>query len=113
MDELIPPNNFPRVKAAREALRVKAEIILSDFQILIKEAAAAGKYDAALSAQQWLIEHLPDEDGERVVNISVDKPKQIEQYNGPSIMIGLPLGGMTPPVEEIPPAVDVRVVKGG
>jgi hypothetical protein len=42
------------------------------------------------------MEHMPEEDGQRLLEISVDKPKQVEQKTGPSIQIGFQLGGVAP-----------------
>lgn len=87
---------FPRVKEAREALKEKA-LQLFQTQLLIIEAALnAGDFETAANANQWLIDHTPDEDGTRMIDISVDKPKQVERAL-PSIQIGFQLGGMSQP----------------
>lgn len=54
---------------------------------MIKMAAASGKYEEALKAQQWLIDHSIDEDGGRIVGQSVDKQGHEEKNSGPNIQI--------------------------
>ena len=55
---------------------------------MIKQAAAAGEWEAALKAQQWLVDHLPAEEGERLFDASVDKPTLLDQKpTGPLIQI--------------------------
>jgi hypothetical protein len=97
---------FPKVKEAREALRGRAIEILESYIAVIAEARAAGDFETATKSLQWLIEHMPEEDGGRMVDISVDKPKQIEASKGPSIQIGIALGG-TSNQKTLPAAIDI------
>lgn len=83
------------VRKAREALKERAHEILDKFLQTIDMAASAEEYEAALKSYQWLMEHIPEDEGERVVDISVDKPKQVEKgTNLPTINIGFRLGGI-------------------
>lgn len=92
---LAPTCYFPSVRKARVALKEKALEILEEYRSLIKQAAAAGKYEAALEAQRWLVDHIPADEGERLVDMSVDKPRQIEGGpKGPTIQVGIALGGI-------------------
>lgn len=88
---------FSKVKEARELLKAEAENILKMYMQVIQEARAKGDLETAQKALQWLIEHLPEDEGVRMVDISVDKPKEIEGNLGPSIQIGIALGGMNAP----------------
>lgn len=95
----MPKDFFPKVKEAREALRAKA-LELYELQVaIIREALVTGKVDVAAAANQWLIEHMPEEEGVRMIDASIDKPKQIEGQAGPQINIGFALGGMNAPKE--------------
>jgi len=87
--------SFSSVKKAREALRGRAEELLQEFIDTIRAAKAAGKYEEALKAQQWLLDHIPAEDGERLLDPSSDKPKpQIEGPKGPLVSMNFELGGV-------------------
>ena len=97
---------FPKVREAREVLRERAIEILETYIAVIGEARKAGDHETATKSLQWLIEHMPEEDGERMIEGSVDKPKQIEGNVGPQINIGFALGGLNQP-KELPPAVEV------
>src|SRR3954468_7834200 len=88
--------HFSKVKAAREAFRDKAQDLLDQYQKAITAALAAGEYEAAIKALQWGLEHAPaDEDGVRVMDQSIDKPKIESKPTGPQISIGFALGGLT------------------
>lgn len=99
------PNFLPKVLAVREALRQKSEEILQSYLDTIMEAREAGEYDAALKANQWLLDHMPaGEQGERILDPSLDKVKEApaKAQTGPKIqMIGITLGQKAlPPIEE-------------
>ena len=83
------------VKKAREALKGKA---LEHYEKLVKiidMAAAAGDFETAGKYAWMLIEHMPKEDGEAVIDESAAKPKQLERgASGPIIQIGFKLGGI-------------------
>ena len=93
-NELAPTKHFSSVKKARQALQGHALELYQDFRTMIKQAAAAGKWEEALKAQQWLLDHVPGEDGERIFEASSDKPAQVEAKQGPQINIGFALGGL-------------------
>lgn len=94
MPRLTGDRYFPRVKEAREALKNKALEIHDTYMAIIHAAFDAGDLETAMKATQWLIEHMPAEDGKRMVDASIDKPKQIEQKQGPQVNIGFALGGI-------------------
>lgn len=87
--------SFSSVRKAREALKARANEILDGYLLLIKQAAAAGDFETAAKAYQHLLDRMPDEDGESILNVSVDK-KQVEVAAGPvgpAVQIGIILGG--------------------
>jgi hypothetical protein len=84
-----------KVRKVREALREKAEELLAMYLEVVMEARAAGEHQVALESIKWLMDHIPEEDGERVFDPSVDKTKQVETgQSGPRIQIGIALGGV-------------------
>lgn len=99
---------FPRVKEAREALKDKALELHDLYMKIIQGAIHQGDMETAMKATQWLLEHMPNEDGVSMVDISVDKPKQVEGKQGPSINIGFALGGITER-KALPPAITIDV----
>lgn len=101
---------FSRVKEAREVLKNKAADILEMQIAIIQLAIAKGDFETAAKANQFLLEHMPEEDGERMIEISVDKPKQVEKGSGPHIQIGFALGGIPASqgaLPEAPVTIDV------
>lgn len=91
----MPREFFPKVKEAREVLKEKALELVELQMTIIKEAIANGNFEAASKATQWLIEHMPNEDGERLIDSSAAKPKELEgTRSGPAIQIGIALGGI-------------------
>lgn len=94
---------FPKVKEAREALKEKA---LEHYELqlkLIMEAVNKGDIESALKANQWLMEHMPAEDGVRLIDPSAAKPKELETGpRGPAIQIGIQLGGVNVPKQLAP-----------
>lgn len=103
---------FPKVKEAREALREKALELYEKHLALIEKAAQDGKIEAAITASQWLIEHMPrGDDGESIIDSSAAKPKEIVSGStGPTIQIGIALGPGTKPKELPPVTVDAELV---
>lgn len=99
---------FPKVREAREALKAKALELHTSYMTIIQAAIDKGDLETAMKATQWLIEHMPREDGETMVDISVDKPKQVETRQGPSVNIGFALGGIAD-TRALPPAVTIDV----
>lgn len=101
-------DHFPRVKEAREALRERAVDLFEKYWSLIQKAEDAGQFDVAMEHARWLVEHMPaGEAGERMIDSSAAKPKEIEGPKGPQIQIGIALGGMKPPTTVQLPVADV------
>lgn len=90
------PKSLSSVRKAREALKEQAHEILQEFRATIKMAVASGKYEEALGAYKWLLEHVPGDDGERLLEMTVDKVKEKEDKpTGPLIqLVGISLGGI-------------------
>jgi hypothetical protein len=90
-------NFFSKVTVARQLLRDKAEDILKEYLDIAAQAKAAGDYESAYKALQWLIDHMPKEgDGEALVGRSADKEAPQLPSSGdskPRIMIGIQVGG--------------------
>lgn len=99
---------FPRVAEAREALRERA-LELFELQVqIIRQALLKGDFESAYKANEWLLAHMPpDEDGQRLVEGSVDNTKEITQGQGPSIRIGIAFGGIDKPKELPEPQVEI------
>ena len=97
------------VRKAREALQARANEILDLMLLNAKQAAASGDFETAQKTYQYLLDHTPGEDGQRVVEISVDKPKQVEaRPTGPAIqIIGIGLGGVNRPQLEEANIIDI------
>ena len=91
------PSNFPAVRRAREALKEQAMEILLEYRAMIKQAAAAGKFEAALEAQKWLLDHIPAEEKDRLFDQSIDKVQREEGQSGPIVQIGFKLGRVKDP----------------
>ena len=104
--------HFSSVRRARAAIRERAFELLSDYITVLKQAASAGDYETAVKGYQHLLEHMPDEDGEKMIDISIDKPKQVDKGSGPSIQIGFQLGGLpTQPQLQESTFIDVEPIK--
>lgn len=96
---------FKKVHAAREALRERAEELISEYIDIAKQAKASGDYESAYKALQWLIDHIPaEEDGTRVVDRSQDKIAITDgsRSNGPQINVGIMVGGVGGKKKELP-----------
>lgn len=91
-----------KVKKVKQILKDHAEEIYQEHRQTIQLAVAAGQYEAAIKAQQYLLDHMPaDEDGETVLSPSVDKQKIDSGHKGPVIQIGLQIGGTVPAAKQI------------
>lgn len=101
---------FSKVKEAREAISAKALDLFNTYETLIKDAIAAQDFETASKGLQFLMEHMPkDEDGVSLLETSVDKVAKIEKgSSGPTIKIGIALGGVTAQ-KELPPAAIIDV----
>ena len=93
---------FPKVRAARELFRERAIEILESYLAIIAEARARGDLAIAAEHTQWLMDHMPNEDGTRVIDSSASKPRVVDVSTAPTIQIGIALGGM-PKQKELPP----------
>ena len=88
------------VRRAREILQKEAMDIVNQHLDAIKLAIIDKDYQSALEAQRWLIEHIADDEGLRLVEISVDKKvEEKEQKIGPQVNIGIQLGGV--PIKQV------------
>lgn len=89
----------PTVQKARQALTDRAHEILDRYLKIAEKADAVGNLELAADMYQWLMDHTPAEDGQHMLDPSVDK-KQLETSNkptGPSVYIGLAIGGVNVP----------------
>lgn len=103
--------SFPKVKEAREALKARA-MELFDLQIQIILAAVANKdYESASKANQWLLDHIPADDGVRMFDGSVDKEVSNQGQLGPTIQIGIALGAAPEPKALPPATIEGEVIK--
>lgn len=90
--------SFSSVRKARAALKERANQILDSYLLLAKQAAAQGNFEISEKVLRFLMEHMPEEEGERLVDISVDKPKVISAGPiGPTIQIGVQIDGRHAP----------------
>ena len=106
-------NYFSTVKKAREALKGKAEDILQRYFKMIDMAVAAEDFETANKAFQFLIEHMPKEDGESIITESAAKPRQVESgHTGPVINIGVKVGGSSKDAPaSLPEPITIDVIK--
>lgn len=98
---------FARVGHARDLLRERAVEILEQYLKVVKAAEEAGDFEVATKSLQWLMEHMPDDNGQRVLNKSVDKEESVEHKAGPSVRIGIQLGGLTHQPKSLPEPLPV------
>lgn len=106
-----PKNYFNKVRIARELLKEKSEEILKQYLQVVDEARNAGDFETAAKALQWLLDHMPaDEEGGRLVEQSVDKKQQvIEKTAGPTVKIGIAVGGVAQQQGALPKPDDIIV----
>lgn len=103
---------FPRVREAREAIRERAIELFESYLALSAEARAAGKFEVAEKILWNLMDHVEEEDGTKMFGQSVDKPKAIDpKSQGPSIQIGIQLGGMDQTKALPPQIIEVTPIK--
>lgn len=99
------PVYFSKVKEARSALAAKALALFEGYEALIKEAIANQEFEVAAQGFQYLLDHMPkDEEGITLLDPSVDKVQKKVSGGGPTIKIGIAVGGL-PNNKELPPAV--------
>jgi len=106
------PQTLGAVRKARQVLKEKALELLEEHRAMIKQAAASGKYEEALKASQWLLEHLPAEEGERIIDSSAAKQVVVPPTQAPPIFnIGFQLGGITPKAQLPESTIEAEVIK--
>lgn len=97
---------FPKVKEAREALQEKAKELYERYDKAILAAMEKGEFETAIKAMQWLMEHFPKgDDGQSIIDTSIDQKKVSEKSGGPTINVGIALGGVN--AKKALPAVEV------
>ena|SRR3990167_6757488 len=98
------------VKKARQRLMDRADEIIQKYLKMIDMAMAEGDFETANKAFQFLVEHMPKEDGEAIITESAAKPKQVESGpSGPVINIGVKVGGSSK--DTLPEPVTIETVK--
>lgn len=88
--------SFPKVLEAREALANKALELFKIYETLIREALAAGEFEVASDALQFLMKHMPkDSNGVSLLETSIDKVSDGRKAlpAGPKVQIGIAVGG--------------------
>lgn len=114
--DIVQSRMFSKVNVAREMLKERAEEILAEYIETAKAAREAGEFEAAGKMYWNLIEHMPaDNPNERVVDTSVDKQQKTAESNkpsGPTIQIGLALGGL-PQAKQLKSKKAVEVIDVG
>lgn len=85
---------FPKVKEARAALAAKALELYEQYEATIKDAIVHGHFEVALDNMKWLMEHMPADDGVKMLDGSVDKQATQLGPAMPTINIGFALGGI-------------------
>lgn len=99
-------DRFSKVKEAREALKQRALEVLEQYMAIIAQATAAQDYESAYKAAQWLLEHMPREDGLAIIDHSAAKvPESSKGPIRPTIQIGIALS----PAKQLPPS-NVQVI---
>lgn len=105
----IPRNLFKSVKEAREAFKAKADKFVAQYELAIDEAIKNKDFEAATKAIQWALEHMAsDDDGTKIIDIGIDRPKGDNIKTGPQINIGFQLGGISQP--KAIEAIDVKAL---
>lgn len=104
---------FPKVKQAREALTARAMEILDNYIAVIQSAQADGNYEVAAESLQWLMEHMPMVDNQRMIDVHIDHQITSKTPAGPAINIGFQLGGMPTLGGALPPVPTVTLIPEG
>lgn len=102
---------FPRVREARQALLAEALNLIEIKKQIILDAMAAGEFEVADNAVNWLLSHMPSVDGMTAVSQDIDAHKQIEGPKGTQINIGFAIGGVTKPKELAPTTIDINPIE--
>lgn len=101
---------FPKVREARELLKERAAALIEKYEKLIDAAIANGEYEVAMKALQFLMDHMPDDDGVKMIGASVDKEIVQKGPSAPMINIGVQIGGYKKAPGLLPeaPAIDIE-----
>lgn len=90
--------HFPRIREARELLLAQAEELIQLKIKIAKDAMSVGDFETADNCINWLLEHMPANEGMKVIEASIDKaPAPSAASKGPQIQIGVILGGVNAP----------------
>lgn len=102
-DSIVPRKNmFPKVAEAKEALKGRALAMAEKYEQAIDAAMKKGEFEVAIKAMQWFLEHVPAQDGIRVIDPSIDKaPAPDKGPKGPRIQIGIKLGDQGPRLKPV------------
>jgi len=96
--KLVKRGYFNKVATAREALAARSYELVKLQLRIIKLALRKGDHETAAKANQFLMEHVIDAEGNRPIGPSVDKKvEQVEAgKSGPAVQIGFNIGGLLP-----------------
>lgn len=93
---------FKRLREVREMLRQQAAELIAEYMVTAKEAREAGEFEAAGKMIWNLIEHMPaEEDGTKLVDVSVDKQPKIDNKKTDN-RIQILLAPTAPMVRQLP-----------
>jgi hypothetical protein len=108
---LAPIKLFPKVKEARAKLAERADELITEYMALAAHARDKGNLEVAEAILWKLIDHLPNEDGVRLLDQSSSKggSKDDGKAAGPTIQIGIALGGVSPTMKVLPPVEIIDV----
>lgn len=98
-NKLVKKGYFTKVQAARDALAARSYELVKLQLRIIKLALRKGDHETAAKANQFLMEHVLDSEGNRPIGPSVDKKTESAAEAGklqPAVQIGFNLGGLVP-----------------
>lgn len=85
---------FSSVRKARAALKERAHELITLYIDGMKKALDAGDYETFQKGMAHIVARIPEEEGERIFDIDVDKISQDTKHVGPGIQIGVMIGGL-------------------
>lgn len=103
---------FPKVAEARKLLADEAVDLLKMYKKIAVDALAAQDFLVAEKVVGFLLSHMPeDEESGTLLNTNIDSNREpdVKGGGGPSIQIGLALGGMPP--KALPEVTEVAIVE--
>ncbi len=80
-----------KVRAAREVLRERAVELIEAYISLAAEARAAGQFDVSSEILWKLIDHIPKDELQGIIDSPSSKPPELTQSTQPLIQIGIAL----------------------